>query len=825
MESKLQLQKPPVLAIALISGAALAYEILLMRLLSIIHWHHFAYMIISVALLGYGASGTFLAISRKRLAGRYGTVFIVNAAMFGLTSVSCFLLAQSLPFNALETLWDPQQPMWLLLIYLLLFIPFFCAANCICMSFSEFPQQLHRVYFYDLLGAGLGAIAAIAVLFLFMPMVSLRAIALLGIFTALVAVIELKPGKYGWEFVLFIVIATIIVCGLGLAMKFSQFKGLSQALAVQGAVVLDERSSPLGLLTTVESPLVPFRHAPGLSLNTPVVPSSQLAVFTDGDGMSMISSQSGPADDLDYLDYVTSALPYHVLAPSLQGRAPEVLVLGAGGGTDVLQALHLGASRVDAVEVNAQLIQLVSQKFGNYSGALYEDPRVTVHVDEARGFVSASARQWDLIQLALLDSYGASAAGLHALSENYLYTVEGIQAFLGRLRPGGALAITRWIKLPPRDGLKLLVTAAVALEENGISNPADHIIMIRGWNTSTLLLRNQPFSAADIARLQEFCQDRWFDRVHYPGMPDDEANQYNQLRQPWFYQAARQLLGAGRNSFFDQYKFDIRPATDNRPYFFQFLKWRSLPEILALRGQGGLPLLEQGYLILVATLAQAALASLVLILLPLWVDRSSGQQAQAGLWRLFSYFLAIGFAFMLIEIAFIQKFILFLSHPLYAIAVVLSAFLVCAGLGSAASGKWGARFSIYPVVGGIAALAVLYLLLLPAIFQQLISLPDAAKIGVSVALIAPLAFLMGMPFPLGLSLLAQTSPSRVPWAWGINGCASVMGAVLATILAIHNGFMFVVLIAVLLYLLAASTSPKPNQVAATDAASNNWATK
>jgi len=274
MNRKLQSQKPPVLSIALISGAALAYEILLMRLLSIIHWHHFAYMIISVALLGYGASGTFLALSRDRLKGRFSSAFIVNTVLFGLTSVICYLLAQSLPFNALEIL------------YLLLFIPFFCAANCICLSFSEFPRQVHRVYCFDLLGAGLGAMAAIAVLFLFMPMTALSAVALLGLLTALVAMIELKSGNLWHRIALLVVIAVVAGSTHGLEMKLSQFKGLSQALRVQGAAEVDTRSSPLGLLTTVASPGVPFRHAPGLSLNAPGAPPEQLAVFTDGDGMS-----------------------------------------------------------------------------------------------------------------------------------------------------------------------------------------------------------------------------------------------------------------------------------------------------------------------------------------------------------------------------------------------------------------------------------------------------------------------------------------------------------------------------------------------------------
>jgi len=811
MERKLQSQRPPLLSIALISGAALAYEILLMRLLSIIHWHHFAYMIISVALLGYGASGTFLALSRNRLKGRFNSVFIINAVLFGLTSVACYLLAQALPFNALEVLWDPQQPLWLMGIYLLLFIPFFCAANCICLSFSEFPRQLHSVYCFDLLGAGIGAMAAIAALFLFMPMTSLSAIAILGLFTALVAMLELKSGNRWQRIALLMAIALIAVSTYGLELKLSQFKGLSQALSVQGAAQMDNRSSPLGLLTTVESPGVPFRHAPGLSLNAPGEPPEQLAVFTDGDGMSVITANRGPAEALDYLDYVTSALPYHILAPSLKGRAPAVLVLGAGGGSDVLQALHLGASRVDAVEVNGQLIELVRQEFGEFSGFLYADPRVRVHLSEARGFVAASPQQWDLIQIALLDSFGASAAGLHALSENYLYTVEAFKEYLRRLRTGGILATTRWIKLPPRDGLKMFATAVAALEQSGITNPSDHLVLIRGWNTSTLLVRNQPFTDNELDQLRQFCRERWFDLAYYPGILERETNRYNQLQQPWFYQAAKNLLDDRREAWFREYKFDLRPATDDRPYFFHFLKWGSLAEIFSLRGQGGLPLLEQGYLILVATLVQAVLASLVLVLLPLLIDRRGRQKKQSGLWRVFVYFLAIGFAFMLVEIAFIQKFILFLSHPLYAVAVVLSAFLIFAGLGSVISGRWANKSPLYPVVAGIAMLALLYLYLLPPLFQQLISLPDSAKIGISAALIAPLAFLMGMPFPLGLSQVAQISPSWVPWAWAINGCASVMGAVLATLLAIHAGFMVVVLVAVLLYFLAAATAMKTRQ--------------
>ena len=791
--------KPPLISIALISASALAYEILLMRLLSITQWHHFAYMIISVALLGYGVSGTFLGLAQERLKGQFKAAFAINAALCGLTAMGSFLLVQSLPFNALELLWNLKQPLWLLLIYLLLFIPFFCAANCICLAFLEYPQRLHRIYSFDLLGAGTGAIGIIGLLFLLAPMEALKLVSALGLLSALIALWEFRAGTVWLKLALLYAMASLLLPGATPQLRLSEFKGLSQALQVMGARQVDRRSSPLGLLSVVSSPTVPFRHVPGLSLNTPAGPPAQLAIFTDGDGISAITRFEGKLASMEYLDHVTSALPYHLL------DKPRVLILGAGGGADVLQALYQGASRIDAVELNPQVVALVNDEFADFSGALFTHPRVSAHISEARGYIAGHVEEYDLVQLALLDSFSASSAGLYALSENYLYTVESVGEILDSLRPGGILAITRWIKLPPRDGLKIFATAAAALERSGVAEPAQQMVMIRGWNTSTLLLSNRAFSAGQIDRLRKFSNQRWFDLVHYPGIEAGEANRYNQLQQAWYFNATRELLGTEREQFYADYKFNIRPATDNRPYFFHFLKWRTLPEILKLKGQGGLPLLEQGYLLLIVTLAQAALASMALILLPLWLGKIKAENGSGGHWRVVVYFFTVGVSFMLIEIAFIQKFILFLSHPLYAVAVVLSAFLIFAGLGSAMSERRSTPVS-RPVTG-IVVLSLVYLFVLPPLFQWLMPLHDINKILISAVLIAPLAFLMGMPFPLGLSRVARHTAALIPWAWGVNGCASVLSAIFATILAIHAGFIVVVLLACVLYIVAAITLP------------------
>ena len=788
----------PLVSVGLISAAVLGYQLLLMRLFSIVYWHHFAYMMISLALLGYGVSGTVVALWRERLSRHFPVAFVINAALFGLAQVAAFEVAQRVPFNALEILWDARQPLFLLLLYGLLFVPFFFAGNCICLSFVCCNTATHRLYGADLLGAAGGCLLVMALLFLLPPLSALRVIAALGLLAAAVGAWRLRLGPR----------LAAVLLALALALPFAlpapvgtpvpnEYKSLSRTLQIGGARVLEERSSPLGHLTVVESPRVPFRHAPGLSLNAAGEPPAQLGVFTDGEGFAALTRFDGDFGKLAYLDMMTSALPYHLL------EAPHVLVLGAGSGADVLQALSHEARRVEAVELNAQMVDLVRDRHAGFAGDVYRRPEVQVHVAEARGFVAASQERYDLIQVALLDAFGASSAGLYGLSESYLYTVEALQDYLRHLRPGGLLSITRWVSLPPRDALKLFGTAVVALEHEGVAQPGNRLALVRGWQTVTLLVRNGEFGAEDVARIRAFSDARSFDTEWAPGIAAGETNRFNRLDQPWFHEGATALLGEGRAQFIERYKFNIAPATDDRPYFFNFFRWRTFPEILALKGRGGLPLLELGYPVLVATLGQALLASTLLILLPLSLGRA--QPPAVPRTRVFAYFAALGFGFMFIEIAFIQKFTLLLPHPLYAVAVVLCAFLLFAGLGSRYSERL--QGGVWRPVLAILPLAASYLLLLPWLLRSAVALPDALKIPLAVALIAPLAFCMGMPFPRGLAALASHSPSAVPWAYGINACTSVIGAVLATLLAIHLGFSGVIVLAAALYGLAAMAFP------------------
>jgi hypothetical protein len=578
---------PPLIALALVSAAALSFEILLMRLFSIVLWHHFAYMIISLALLGYGASGALLTLAQGTVQRHFAALFCAAAATFGASAIGCFVLAQRVPFNPLEILWDPHQLVYLLAVYLLLAVPFLCAGACVCMTFSRWRGMASRIYSFDILGAGAGSLAVIGLLFLLPPQDALRLIGALGFAAAALAWLRCG-GPRRWPAVVLAALAGLpfVLPQAWVAPAMSPYKELSQTLRIPQTRVVEQRFSPLGLVSVVESPLTPLRHAPGLSLNATVEPPPQLGVFIDGEGLSALTRFDGRRDSLAHLDQMSSALPYHLL------REPRVLVLGAGAGADVLQAHYHGARQIDAVELNPQVVDLVRFRFADYAGGIYDArarasgaygagsagehaPIARVHVAEARGFVAASAQRYDLIHVALLDSFSASSAGLYALAENYLYTVEALQDDLRHLHDGGLLAITRWITLPPRDVLKLFGAAVLALQRSGVAEPASQLALVRSWQTSTLLVKNGAFGAHEIAAIKAFCTERSFDVAFYPGMRAEEANRHNVVAPPDLFDGATALLGEGRDAYLQAYKFHIEPATDDKPHFVHYFKWRS----------------------------------------------------------------------------------------------------------------------------------------------------------------------------------------------------------------------------------------------------------
>jgi hypothetical protein len=481
-----------------------------------------------------------------------------------------------------------------------------------------------------------------------------------------------------------------------------------------------------------------------------------------------------------------------------------------------LNALSHGTDRIEAVELNAGIIQLVRGRFAEWTGGVYSRPGVKVINQEARGFVETATSRYDTIQISLLDTFGSSAAGVYALHENYLYTVEALERYYSRLTPGGILSITRWVKFPPRDSIKLFATAVEALENLHVPDISQHIASIRSWATSTLLISTTPFTPEDIAAIRAFCQERSFDPTYFPGMKPEEANQYNQLPSPEHFRAAQALLFGEREAFYASYPYHVRPAHDNSPYFFNFFTWKHLSTFLETMEKGLIPFIEWGYLALMATLAQAVLLSLVLILLPLLVlpkkRRTSGVRMATIV-----YFSCLGLGYLFIEIVCIQQFALFLAHPISSASVVIATFLMFSGCGSlcfayiadrkektlSRRNSSGVLFLL--AVAGIVLCVALYTLGLSQIFSACIGWNYPFKVLLSILLLAPLAFCLGIPFPFGLRTVSQRANELVPWAYGINGYASVLSSLIATCIAMSFGFQAVMGLAVGLYLLAAGT--------------------
>lgn len=791
------------LAIGMISASALAYEVLLMRLFSIVQWHHFAFMIISLALLGYGVSGVVLALNRERLMRRFRLMMVANMMLFGISAPLCFLVAQEIPFYPAEMLWSLRPWLYLSIIYLILAIPFFFAANVLGLAFYRYKKMISSVYAADLLGAGAGSVGIILLLLVIFPQKILTVLIVLAVGASLIT-IHYGFWEHGAEIgawfgaPLIIGVAVIFMLTEFMALNISPYKSQNQLLRVPGTKIIDRYSSPLGVISVVSSGVTPLRHAPGQSLNAATEPPEQLAVFVDADNISAITAFDGKLEPLAYLDQTTSALPFHLK------RFGDALIIGAGTGSEVLQARYHAAAHIDAVELNPQIIDLVKEKYADFAGHIYDKDRVTLYIDDARGFLAASAKSYDLINLSLLDAFGASAGGVYSMAENYLYTEQAIVDYVKHLKPEGFLSLTRWIKIPPRDEVKLLNTVIHALKRNRGVIPGAQLIMIRGWQTSTLIIKNGLVSGAEIDALKRFCDERGFDPVYYPGVSESEVNRYNIQQQPYLYQAVAALLSDNGLAFSEAYKFNVEPATDDKPYLFHFFKWRTLPESLSLTSKGGSFLLESGYLLLVAALSQAILASLLLIALPLWLakDKLGISPGTKRHFTVLAYFFCLGLGFMFVEIAFIQKFILILHHPLYAITAVLSTFLLSAGVGSHFSSKFTARncrTSVLLPVAGIALLCASYLLSFESLCGFVLGMGSLGRYCLSLLMIAPLGFFMGMPFPIALARLGLIQPALIPWAWGINGCASVISAILATLIAMQFGFTVLIVLALGIY--------------------------
>ncbi|HSH70247.1 MAG TPA: class I SAM-dependent methyltransferase [Deferrisomatales bacterium] len=786
------------LSVGLLSAAALAYELLLVRLFSEVWWHGFATTVISLALLGYAASGTALALAQRLLLVRFSSAYRAGALGFAIAAPAAFVLAQGVSFNPLDLAWSPVQWVRFAGIFLVLAVPFLFAGGCLGLALRRFGPEIPGLYAADLAGAGVGAAGAVALLHRFPAEQCVVAVTLLACAAALCAGEQAGGhgrGRWGRWVTLGVFLAAALLPREWLTPRPSEFKGVSRQLLVPGARVVEERSGPRSRVQVVDPGTVPLRHAPGLSLGCVEPIPVQVGVFVDGE---MIGAWvADPAPPPGYLDCLPLAAPYALL------QLPRVAVLGAGGGAPVLAAVRGGATSVMAVEGDRQVQRLLGERLATPLGL-----SVAVRHADPRAFLAEGGPGFDLIQVDWTGS-GGGPPGVRSTAPEMLATVEGVGAMLARLETGGLVAVTTAMELPPRTAVKWFATAVAALEQRGVEEPGRHLVWFRDWSTATLLVGRDPLEPGRMTTLREFCARRSYDLVYPPGGPA-EADQvsHHGMGEPWLAQACAAILGPGRAAFLDRYPYFVAAATDDRPFFHRFFRWANLPLYWSARGRGGEGLLEWGYLLTPLALALAVVSGGALLLLPLAAlfrrRRRGGRTVHPG--PVGVYFGCLGVAFLLVEVVALQRAVLLLGHPVPAAAAVLAGFLVFAGAGSRLAPRlWERAPGGWPCWGVVAALALLQTIGFPAwVRAQTFALP--VRVAVVLATTAPAALLMGMPFPLGLGRLAALAPRWVPWAWAVNGFGSVVSAALGALVAVHLGFAAALWLAVVLYGVAGWTA-------------------
>lgn len=769
------------LLIFLASMATLAFEVLLTRVFSITIWYHFAFMVISIAMLGFAASGTILALfpGLKRL-DRIGWYTLA----LGVAMPTGFLLANLVAFDPIRLSWERWELFNILLTYLCLALPFFCTGLVIATAFSVENRRVGLLYGADMVGAGIGSVSILLLMGRVPPEQGIFVMSLI-----VVAAACLAGGGRLW-------VAATLVAGTILALliiqpgfcvpRISPYKGLEAALQFPGAEHLRTWNTPFARIDTFKSPAV--RYAPGLSLRYLEPLPEQIGISIDGGDVNAVTAVAKPAE-LAFLEHLPSALPYAL------GPRREVLILDPKGGLPVLTARRHGAEHIETVESVSALEKIIHVELRGFTGDIYDrDSRTGL----GRSWLAGETRRFDLIDISL---QGTEPSGAFGISEDYRFTVEAFSEYLRHLSENGVLAVNIFIIPPPRTELRILATLATALEEMGVRGPGTHLAAIRSWGTLTILAKWSPFTPAETAAVRSFALDKRFDLAWLSGATARESNVHVRTRDFDYFNSFRAIISpAERASFVAGYLFDVRPVRDEAPFFSHFLRYDRIPETYRTMGGKWQFFLEGGY-ILPAVLVQASAISALLLLLPVLAGKVPGGRDIAAGKGFLPYFALLGLGYMFVEVALIQKLILPLEDPPLAVAAVLASLLTSSGLGSLLSHRYP-RLARPGTTILLAFIVALCAMLLPPLIVIASRWPLSIRGVFFCLLIAIPGSLMGIPFPAGIRLLGQVQPGLIPWAWTVNGVFSVLAPLLAVMIAMAAGFRGVLLLGAAAYLLA-----------------------
>jgi len=758
------------LGVALTTLASLILELALTRIYSVIFYYHMAFLAISGALFGLGLGGvlSYVVASRSGVVFRkLGWISLLNS--FAVVGALAFLLSRG-PEIGNTTLAG---------VYVVCAIPFALAGIVVSLAISETIERVDRVYFFDLLGAAGGCL-------LLIPFLNYLG----GPNTVIAAAVLFASSSAIWFTV------------------SSSSKG--RIAAVAGALAL---CALVGY--NAKTRLIDVRNAKGAELRTEIYrawnsisriglgkePSSGIPLIViDADASTAVANFNFdrlPDGDRRNLLGQGPGLPY-ALRPGA-----KTLIIGPGGGYDVARALASGSKDITGVEINPIIANTIMRvRFGWMSRNLYKRPEVHIHVEDGRSFVRRSRESYQVLQATLVDTWASTAAGAFALTENTLYTSDAFYDYLAHLTSDGIMAFTRWGFPQPRESLRLLTLASHALEKIGEREAWRHVLVAREAQDTlttfgaldTVIVSRKPLSARDIEQARNLILESGMRVVYLPG-DTDASNPFAQV-----------LRSTNLRAYLASYPYDVSAIDDNRPFFFYTVQPRDVWSFFRSSDSGIDYKINRAVPLLFGLVGISLLATAITLALPPLVLRSR-LPAEPGIRKFLVYFICIGVGYILIQVALIQRFVLFLGHPTYALSVIIFSMLVSSGLGSYYSRRMGTAkdATLRRVLITVAVLVAILAFLAPAVASIGVGWPLPMRMLVSVALIAPAGFVMGMPFPSGLERLERRHKPSVRWAWSLNAASSVLGSALAIFLALYLGLRETLLIGGALYLAAIGT--------------------
>ncbi len=779
--------------------ATLMYELILTRIFSVLMWYHFASMAISLALFGFGVAALTVQLRPRWFQGGDARFLAARGAvLFGLSVTlffAVFVLFRWQPHIGFKVLSFFHQPFYqpfqqgtpdagvpismliaLTCLYLVTALPFFFAGISLTVLFGRYHSDFSRLYFYDLIGAGCGCLLIILLLKLFGGITSLLLIAAVGVAAASLLLPRNIEAVHRWGALLLLVL--LLALGTVHAMT-----GFAEIRFVRGRYepnLLWSAWNSFSRVAVYPAEGQAKDQAWGLSRTYRGPVPDQLGMVVDDTGYTTMyrwDRQTG----LDFFRKNVIGLAYQIK------EQPTSLVIGPGGGKDVLTALASGAEKVTAVEVNPLIVDAVNDHFGSLTGELYRHPQVRSVVDEGRSFVRRDQNRYDIIQASAVFGRMAPAAGAFTLSENNLYTLEAFTDYWDHLRDDGILTISRFIF--ERETLRLVSLGLALLQEQGVADPAAHIAVVRERGLANFMLKKTPFSAEDLTNLRDLMVDMEFQEVYLPDRRDGKG-------------AFHELISAnGSAEFHADFPFDIRPVTDDRPFFYYMLKPAEFIKLLSFPEQGKFE--DRAIVTLRNLLVVVGVCVSAFLILPLLLWRREGLKSSGSGWRVL-YFACLGLGFMFIEIGLLRRFILFLGPPIYSLAVILCSLLISSGVGALFSSRLPSdrlHRWLPKILLALVLLSIAYVFGLPSILDPCMGLPVFARCLMAGVLLIPLGLLMGMPLPIGMRLFHDGN-DLIPWSWGVNSATSVLGAILAVVVAMNAGFTVTLLVGTLLYLLA-----------------------